>query len=730
MIMDDMFQRATEALADDQPRKAAGLFRSALSLSADPGRRHQAVIGLDEALLLSGEVEEADSLWQFELLLANSNIETQEGLLESAFRAGRYSLLLDRLDSVEEKFRPERAWQFRYEALIGLFEAEKAYAHIEQHSGEMPKAFSQRARNNVMVLEQRFQEILDQVPVDFQGRSVDLLHFRAQSLVGTGQHDLLERELEFSKEYFLEADWIDFELARNASTARWASLAAERWGAIFANKASQPAILRSYIEALWRNGEIDRAADVLDQQEPVASKALIGELRAQIVAVDGDLDGAIASLKDVLTDLDVTASNRTLAGLWGNMAGLELQQYERTADRRSLETHLNSAKKAVSLDPDRYRLRVKLADALIRAGYHEEARRHIDKLPAINRAETLRLRTWKSDTNGEHDSARSFWNLRKRIHHIPQIHNGSFANLTRVDENLPPPTDGLTLYTVIKDEIRRLPWFFDYYRRLGVENFVVVDNGSTDGSADFLLNQNGVTLFTTNDSYFGAFAGMVWVNHLKSMFSPLGWSLYVDVDEALVFDGCDQKGLPDLIELLEQDGDEAFTAFMLDMFNLEASNPKASGQPINYVTEYTHYISDIHRDPKPVCPYVGVRGGVRSAFGTGEELTKTPLIKSASGIDFLQSSHNISPARLSPYSGVMLHYKMVENLAEEAQAVLSAQKRSPHCRARYRKYLEFETLTDLLGPALDKVQRYEHYRDLITQGLMPEIGAFSTHVSR
>ena len=728
MIMDEMYQKATAALADDCPREAARLFRTTLSLSADPGRRLRATTGLDEALLLSGETEEANSLWQFEILSPNADIKMQEGLLESARRAGRFSILLDRLDAIEENLRPEQAWHFRFEALTGLFEAEKAYALIVQYSDVMPKAISQRSRINVMMLEQRFQEVLDQVSVDFKGRSTDLLQYRVRSLVGTGQHERLERELEFQKEFFPGADWIEFELARNASEARWAPLAVERWGALFAQKDTMPICLRSYIEALWKNGEIDRAAEILDQKEAQFSKAIIGDLRSQLIAADGDVDGAIASLENVISELVATASNRTLAGLWESLAALELRRYEGTADRDFLEKHLESAKKAVALDPDRYRFRVRLIDALIRSGEHDEARRLIDRLPVINRAEALRLRTWRSDTSGDHETARSLWTLRKRLHHIPQVHNGTFANLVRRDENQPPPPDGLTLYTVIKDELKRLPWFFDYYRELGVENFVFVDNCSSDGSAEFLLNQQGVTLFSTTDSYFGAFAGMVWVNHLKSMFSSLGWSLYVDVDEALVFDGCDRKGLPDLVELLESDGDEAFTAFMLDMFSLEANTSSSSAQPVNYIERYPNYIPDIRRDPKPVCPYFGVRGGVRAAFGTGEEMTKTPLVKSANGIDFLQSSHNISPARLSPHSGVMLHYKMVDDLAEEAQAALSAQKRSPHCRARYRKYLEFETLSDLLGPALEKVQRYGRYDDLTAQGLMPEIEAFSTNV--
>jgi hypothetical protein len=140
---------------------------------------------------------------------------------------------------------------------------------------------------------------------------------------------------------------------------------------------------------------------------------------------------------------------------------------------------------------------------------------------------------------------------------------------------------------------------------------------------------------------------------------------------------------------------------------------------VDFIARYPWYLPNIRRNPAPVCPFSNVSGGARSVFSTGEELTKTPLIKSANGVSFLRSSHNISPARLSRGSGVLLHFKMVDGLVEEAQAVLTDKSRSLDCQLRYRKYLAAENVGDLLAPVISQARRYGGPAELVAQGLIP-----------
>src|SRR5206468_6015764 len=65
---------------------------------------------------------------------------------------------------------------------------------------------------------------------------------------------------------------------------------------------------------------------------------------------------------------------------------------------------------------------------------------------------------------------------------------------------------GVGLFSIIRDEIYFLPKFFEYYRQLGVNDFLIYDDRSADGSTEFLVSQPDCTVLSgpyTYDSAFG-----------------------------------------------------------------------------------------------------------------------------------------------------------------------------------------------------------------------------------
>ncbi len=44
----------------------------------------------------------------------------------------------------------------------------------------------------------------------------------------------------------------------------------------------------------------------------------------------------------------------------------------------------------------------------------------------------------------------------------------------------------MLLFTVLRNEKVRLPYFLQYYRDLGIDHFLIVDNDSDDGSREYL----------------------------------------------------------------------------------------------------------------------------------------------------------------------------------------------------------------------------------------------------
>ena len=79
------------------------------------------------------------------------------------------------------------------------------------------------------------------------------------------------------------------------------------------------------------------------------------------------------------------------------------------------------------------------------------------------------------------------------------------AELTQIRNrcNAIKPQD-ILLFATVKDEYIRLPYFLDYYRKIGIGHFLIVDNNSLDGGRRFLANQQDVSLWSTKKSYKAA----------------------------------------------------------------------------------------------------------------------------------------------------------------------------------------------------------------------------------
>jgi hypothetical protein len=67
--------------------------------------------------------------------------------------------------------------------------------------------------------------------------------------------------------------------------------------------------------------------------------------------------------------------------------------------------------------------------------------------------------------------------------------------------------DEIVVAGCVRNEALRLPYFLDYYRKLGVTRFLLVDNDSTDGTREYLQLQPDVEYFHTTTSYRGSAAG-------------------------------------------------------------------------------------------------------------------------------------------------------------------------------------------------------------------------------
>lgn len=131
---------------------------------------------------------------------------------------------------------------------------------------------------------------------------------------------------------------------------------------------------------------------------------------------------------------------------------------------------------------------------------------------------------------------------------------------------LPEPTYRFPCVALAHNEAQLLPEFLTHYRKLGVDRFFIVDDRSTDGSADLLRAQSDVTLFAPAEGSTYARDKRFWRAELLDTFADGRWVVVPDVDEHLVYRDCETKGLDALVAELQAEGTEAMHAVMLDMY--------------------------------------------------------------------------------------------------------------------------------------------------------------------
>lgn len=122
------------------------------------------------------------------------------------------------------------------------------------------------------------------------------------------------------------------------------------------------------------------------------------------------------------------------------------------------------------------------------------------------------------------------------------------------------------LIVVVKDDLLRMQLLFQHYRRLGVSQFVVLDNGSTDGTVEFCASQPNTRLYQVATPYDGN-RKEGWVERVIRSIGVNRWYIVVDSDEMLDYPGSESHGIRELIARQNHMGNTRLYAYMLDMYS-------------------------------------------------------------------------------------------------------------------------------------------------------------------
>jgi Glycosyl transferase family 2 len=337
--------------------------------------------------------------------------------------------------------------------------------------------------------------------------------------------------------------------------------------------------------------------------------------------------------------------------------------------------------------------------------------------------------------------------------------------LCRVDNRRINNNDSeIRAFMTVRDEISRLPQTIEHHRKLGVTRFFVVDNGSRDGCKEFLLAQPDCHVFTTENSHSESGYGVEWWNALLNEYGANHWCLTVDADEWFVYPGYESQPLNELAGYLERRGAQGMFAFLLDMYG-SGTIAESIAEPGRSLLDACRYFDrhyawhrrlympgfqgsqfppyEVFGGPRLrmmfpalyrhyyllqamwlVAAYTHLLTGktpIPRALRRTPTLWKIPFVRWRPGIRY-ENVHTTTPIKLSDTTGVLLHFKFLEDFYARISTELSRKEQRAFGAwaeelGRYRAKLQQDpTFGFLFAGSVE----YQGSEQLVRLGLLKE----------
>jgi Glycosyl transferase family 2 len=283
--------------------------------------------------------------------------------------------------------------------------------------------------------------------------------------------------------------------------------------------------------------------------------------------------------------------------------------------------------------------------------------------------------------------------------------------------------DDVIVISVMRNGEVWLESFLAHHRRMGIRNFVILDNGSSDRSVEILSRQPDVTLLRTYAPYHAYENTMK--RFLARRYCRDRWCLCLDVDELFDFPRSATMPLSALVGYLNHKGFNAVITQMLDMF---------SGGPISEIrndpgkdlrTQYPFYdLSNIAASNYTIGhlsnPAIRMHhGGIRKTiFGTDNGLTKVSLFLMESKLKPFVLWHHALNARLADISCVLLHFPFVSSFYTKVVEAVESGRYGYLTTDQYRSYLSGLQKLPKLRLKLESAKKLVTVDELLESGFL------------
>lgn len=310
----------------------------------------------------------------------------------------------------------------------------------------------------------------------------------------------------------------------------------------------------------------------------------------------------------------------------------------------------------------------------------------------------------------------------------------------------------IALYSIVHNEAYFLPAFLDHYRRLGVKQFIFVDDNSTDETEEILRSNSDCVVLKSEFGYgeyvlrrgrFGlryhkVRAGILLKRLIPQQFFANRWAMYADPDEFLILPSI-FPNLESLVGQLDRHSVRMVMASMVEFYpsrfsvlQRETSVPANLSELLKKSPYFdSHQLIQLNRSRKPTRLNPSASGRLFDSYGVsnvtrqqgvprleiGSATQKVPLIK-ASRRTYLRDSHNGS--RIPPVDILLCvaHFKFTSDLLRRFKVAMERGTWS-HGSKKYGKYEKLiEAMKAVDGSFLEGClsRRYQSPADLEVSG--------------
>jgi hypothetical protein len=251
------------------------------------------------------------------------------------------------------------------------------------------------------------------------------------------------------------------------------------------------------------------------------------------------------------------------------------------------------------------------------------------------------------------------------------------------------------LLCVVKDDLRRIKLQVEYHRKIGVKHFAYIDNMSKDGTFEWLMEQEDVSLFFVNE-IFSPSRKDIWRKLVIDFLGYDKWYLDLDSDELFMYPGIETLDITKYIDFLEKEKIKSALSPMIDMYSkgkiFENSN-------INGIFDtYCYFDSDTYKITRNYSMYRVIGGPRMRLFSTKDSLFYPILSKYA----LTKFSKNMLP-------GTHINYPYKYNLQNKgAVAFLLHYKFLPEDNIKYKGH----TISEVHS---DGSKEYKRYMEMFKQ---------------